>query len=496
MPTPSSDILQRFARIRRDTPDRPLIHLPLLNCVVTAQALWEQGDHQRRLLERAGACAGDLVVYAAGNKPELFGAWIACRLIGAALLAVDAGTTIPELAAIAERLGTDHAILPHTMRAAELGEASPYMPELLHVTPRRSSTARHRYEGAAVLKLTSGSTGLPRATFTTEQQLVEDTTHITTAMDVGPDDCQMAAIPLSHAYGIGNLVVPLLIQGTAIVLRESFVPHLVVSDAAAYRARVFPGVPFMYEHFKNHLSPGAWPRCLDRLISAGARLESSTTRGFHASFGLKIHSFYGTSETGGIAFDDSADLAEAGRVGRPMPGVSITLRPEEGAPVGAGRLLVASSAVSSGYVGEEQPDDGFTAEGFLTGDFGRFDAHGQLILSGRASSFINVAGRKVQPEEVEAVLREMPGIADVRVLGMRDAARGEQIVACIVADGDAPDALKVRRFCAARLAPHKIPRTTITIDRIPLTERGKTDRRSLQQIVDERLRESPGAGVL
>ena len=105
------------------------------------------------------------------------------------------------------------------------------------------------------------------------------------------------------------------------------------------------------------------------------------------------------------------------------------------------------------------------------------------MLRGRISSFINVAGRKVHPDEVERVLRAMPGVQDVRVVAAPDAKRGQQVVACIVpAHGvDAPQTLEVRQFCAARLAPHKIPRVVITLDAIPLTARGKTDRAAIEQ---------------
>jgi long-chain acyl-CoA synthetase len=252
----------------------------------------------------------------------------------------------------------------------------------------------------------------------------------------------------------------------------------------------------MFEHFASHLPPGAWPRGLDRLISAGARLKRSTSQCFEGSFGVKIHSFYGTSETGGIAYDDSTASVEEGCVGRAMPGVTITLLAEEGAPPGGGRVHVAGSAVSAGYAGEPDRNEGFTAGGFLTGDFGRFEAGGNLMLAGRVSAFINVAGRKVQPDEVEAVLRQMPGVADARVVGVSDPARGERIVACLVVQGRTPGLLEVRRFCAARLAPYKIPRTVVYLERMPLTERGKTDRRRLESIVEEQVRRVPGAGVL
>jgi acyl-CoA synthetase (AMP-forming)/AMP-acid ligase II len=489
-------IVERFDRIRRDAPDRPLIHLPLSKATLTARDIWAGSVQQQAMLTSAGVGAQHLVMLATGNRPEVFSLWLACRTLGAAVLPVDSGTTIREMSGLAERFGATQAVLPATSNAGGLGAAHPFGAGLVRVECREIGPPPHLYAGAAVLKLTSGSTGLPKATFTTEPQLLADVEHITTAMDIRPTDCQMAAIPLSHAYGIGNLLLPLLVQGTAIVLRDTFVPQRFLADAAACRARIFPGVPFMFDHFRDHGSPAAWPRGLDRLISAGARLEPSTARAFHDTFGVKIHSFYGTSETGGIAFDDSTGCPEDSSVGRPMPGVSVTLRAEEGAPREGGRVHVAGPAVASGYAGDQPGPDGFTSGGFLTGDFGRFTDGGALVLTGRASSFINVAGRKVQPEEVEATLRTMPGIADVRVIAAADPARGQQIVACIVAGGEEPGVISIRQFCAARLAAYKIPRLIITLDRIPLTERGKTDRRRLQEIVDERLRGGSEASVL
>lgn len=217
---------------------------------------------------------------------------------------------------------------------------------------------------------------------------------------------------------------------------------------------------------------------------------------FTRTFGAKIHSFYGTSETGGISFDDSSDNDEAATVGRPLPGVTITLRPEEGAPIEGGRVHVAGTAVSSGYAGQASADEGFVDDGFLTGDFGRFDARERLVLTGRASSFINVAGKKLQPEEVEQVLRSMPGVEDVRVLGVADAVRGQQVVACMVMHGHGLTAPDVRQFCGARLAAHKIPRTIVWLDRIPLTERGKTDRAKLDALVREHMTRTAESGVL
>lgn len=495
---PSSEILERFNRIVRDEPRRPLIHLPLARRSVTAEALSTAAVDQRARLAALGVVPGDLLIYVAGNRPEWLALWLACRGSGIVLMPVDAGTTTGEIAALVTRFGAmwiitgaaDHAA------AADFGTPAPFVADLTLWRTRIDDAALLHLDDAAVLKLTSGSTGLPKATSTAERHLVLDTEHIVHAMGIGADDVQMAAIPLTHAYGIGNLVMPLFLQGTAIVLRESFVPQRFVEDASSYGATVFHGVPFMFDHFIAHLPPGAWPRSLGVLVSAGARLERTTIGAFLNSFGVKIHSFYGTSEAGGIAYDDSSELPDDGTVGRPLDGVTVSLLPEEGAPPGGGRVHVDGAAVSSGYAGGEPFDSGGRGSGFLTGDFGRFNPRGELSLTGRVSSFINVAGRKVQPEEVESVLRQMPGIADVRVVGASDPARGEQIVACLVPGNGTITALAVRQFSAARLAPYKIPRTIVLLDRIPLNARGKTDRRELEAIVADRLRRASGTGVL
>src|SRR5206468_3745481 len=156
-----------------------------------------------------------------------------------------------------------------------------------------------------------------------------------------------------------------------------------------------------------------------------------------------------------------------------------------GLPPGAGRIHVRSAAVARAY--SDGTRDGFDDAGFLTGDYGAIDANGQLMLLGRVSSFVNVAGRKVQPEEVEYVLRGMPGVVDVRVTAVPDPQRGQQIVACIVPQANTMSTLEVRQYCASRLAAFKIPRRVIFLDAIPMTSRGKTDRSALDALVRERL---------
>lgn len=467
-----SDLVARFADVCRDDPARPLIHLPAAERALTASAIWDEHQQYADRLGRAGVGKGHLVVSTVGNTASAPALLLACRALDAAMMAVDACATPAEVDALALRFG-----------AAAIVDAD---------RVRRGSGQARRHSGAAILKLTSGSTGVAKATRTTEAQMIADALHIVQAMCIHAGDTQVAAIPMSHSYGLGNLLLPLLLQGTACVLRDSFVPQLVPADAQRFGAQIFPAVPFMFEYFLDHPPAGGWPPALRRLISAGAPLSAATVRAFHDRFGLKIHSFYGASETGGIAFDADDEADDSGTVGTPLPGVTLTLRDDD-LQVGCNRpsaishqpfrVHVSSAAVSSGYV--DEASDAFVDGGFLTGDYGEWDSRGRLLLRGRASSFVNVAGRKVQPDEVEAVLRSMPGIADVRVVAAPDARRGQQIVACIVIDARASPitTLVIRRYCAERLASYKVPRAIVFVERIPLTARGKTDRAALDALV-------------
>jgi long-chain acyl-CoA synthetase len=201
---------------------------------------------------------------------------------------------------------------------------------------------------------------------------------------------------------------------------------------------------------------------------------------FHRTFGLKIHSFYGASETGGIAYDDEDDVGERVTVGRPMPAVTIALGDVDGLDESEGRRVhVAGPAVSRAYAGAPEGEDiGFDADGFLTGDLARLDDRGRLVLCGRISSFVNVAGRKVQPEQVAVRLREMPGIADACVLGVPCPSRGERLVALVVRRSEAISPADMIRFCAQALPAYKVPRDYVVVAALPRDARGKLDRRA------------------
>jgi long-chain acyl-CoA synthetase len=480
-----TDLLTRFAMVRQSAPHRILIHVPGIGVDWSADDLWHAHQRYTDRLAAIGVGRGDLVISAAGNSAASVAILLACRAVDAALMPADVSTTPAQLLAMADQFGATAIVLRDTPfaddprldrdRANTLdGGVSLFLSRDIE---------RQCYPGIATLKLTSGSTGRPKAALTTEAQLMADSVQIAAAMKIRPSDVQIATIPMSHAYGLGNLLVNLLLQGTPIVLRDSFVPPQLQADARRFGASVFQGVPFMFQYFLSTARADGWPPSLTTLMSAGAPLPPATVRAFHDRFGLKIHSFYGSSEAGGICLDDGDEIDDSGTVGRPIAGVTVTLRDEHDI---TGRVHVRSGAVASGYT--RGGEDAFVDGGFLTGDYGVWDESGRLTLTGRVSSFVNVAGQKVRPGEVEDVLKAMPGIVDASVVGADDPRRGEQIVACVVAERQGSlSALAVRRHCAARLAPHKVPRAIVFVDEMPVTARGKVDRAALAGIIRARL---------
>jgi long-chain acyl-CoA synthetase len=475
-------LVDAVRRRARDTPDAPLIDAPAERRIVTAAELGADACATAAALRQLGIGPGHAVAAHVGNRSGYFSLLLACLDVGAALLPIDGSAPPAEASTVAARFEVSALVVPEGREGA--GEHA--LPAGLRLA-RRADPSRPiapADAGAlAMLKLTSGSTGVPKATVTTESQIAADGRALAEIMGIRPGDWQVGAIPVSHSYALGNIVAPLLLQGTPVVLRDAFVPAQILDDAVRVGARLFAGVPFMFDRLVALVRDGwPWPATLQTMISAGAPLDRATARAFAEHTGRRIHSLYGTSETGGIAYDTDPDPGGDVTMGRPVPGVTLAFWPDDAATPGTGRIHVTGPAVSSGYAAGAD-DAAFVGGGFLTGDLGAIGADGRLRLKGRVSAFVNVAGRKVHPDEVEGVLRAHPLVADARVFGLPDARRGEQIAACVVPRNGSLGVVALRAYCADRLAAHKIPRVLVLLPELPRDERGKVSRQALEALV-------------
>lgn len=326
-----------------------------------------------------------------------------------------------------------------------------------------------------LLKLTSGTTAAPRAIRFRSEQLVADCTQICDTMGIGPDDLNFGVIPLSHSYGFSNLVTPLLVRGVPLVVSRDRMPRAVLDDLARTGATVFPGMPVFYQAFCEMENAPELPK-LRLCISAGAPLPLEVATKFREKFQRSIHSFYGSSECGGICYDREARLLEPGFVGPPMRGVQLDLL-EPGAS--ASLIRVRSAAAGDGYFPE--PDQEKLGGGFFSpDDLLSASEHGGFRIVGRISDVINVAGKKVNPAEVEAELLRFAGVRAAVVFGRSSTLRNEEVAACVVA-GEGVREMELLEFCRGRLSGWQVPKRIFFLDEIPVNERGKVSRRDLAQ---------------
>jgi long-chain acyl-CoA synthetase len=351
---------------------------------------------------------------------------------------------------------------------------------LLHLEPARARARITLPRETVLVRTTSGTSGPARGVALSAAQLLADGRAILDSLPLRPEMRGLAAVPLGHAYGFSTLLTPLLFHARPLVLLEQPLPQIFRAALGRFRSLFFPGVPFLYRLL---LESGIRSPLLSRLklcISAGAPLSSQTAERFHRRTGIPVRNFYGATECGAIAWDPSRSGIRSGnRVGSALAGVRIRLvsggdRSRRARDrIRIGRVEVAGPAVALGYVEADKRPRRFRGR-FRSADYGSLDSRGRLHLTGRRDRMINVGGRKVWPEEVEAVLGRAPGIREAVAIGIPDRLRGEAVAAAVTGSHRlrTPALLD---FCREHLPGHRAPRRLLVLREIPRTPRGKID---------------------
>lgn len=393
------------------------------------------------------AVAGRAVVFAVPNSIEWLAMFLGLARAGGVIVPLDAGEPAAQQRAMAEAL-----------RAGFWWDG-----ERLLALPR---PRRLRAE-AAIIKVTSGTTGRPRALVFTAEQMLADARQVTSTMAIRRADLNYALIPFGHSYGLGNLTLPLIAHGVPLVVGTAPLPHAIAADVARWRPTVFPTVPAVLRGLIAADLPRAAFGGMRTVISAGAPLPSEVAREFAARFGLRVHSFYGSSETGGIAYDRSGQATLEGGVGRALRGVTVSV-------VRGKRIRVSSAAVFT----RGNPRRVGRQGAWLPPDQAALDARGDITLLGRRGATVKIAGRRVHLGEVAARLRRLGGVREVWV----GVAPGlEAVLGAAVATNRTAAELRAELFHDT--AAWKIPKKWAVLPDLPLTARGKLDTRALQAAV-------------
>lgn len=415
----------------------------------------------RRLEQESleGLAPGEIVAFQIGNHPHWPAYFLAALRRGLVVLPIEQTVSERERAAALQ-----------SCRVASLFHA-PERP-IERLEPRQAIDWGDR--PPVLLKLTSGTTAAPRAIRFRGAQLLADAIQICETMGITDADLNFAVIPLSHSYGFSNLITPLLARGVPLAISTDRIPRAVLDDLARTEATVFPGMPLFFQAF-SEMEPTLELPKLRLCISAGAPLSRNVARNFREKFGLAIHSFYGASECGGICYDRAATSETEGFVGAALEGVELQAEEQNGA---ATQIRVRSAAVGDGYFPESESDklgDGsFRPDDLVTlGEKG-------LRIVGRLSDVINVAGKKVNPAEVEAHLLAHESVRQAVVFGRASALRNQEVIACVVAAGELEEAVLLE-FCRGRLSGWQVPKRIFLLESLPANERGKISRRELAE---------------
>jgi len=419
-------------------------------------------------LEPEGLSPESLVGLSAPNGPGFLASLLALRGRRHAVLLLDPHAPEPEQRDIAQALGAEAIFI---CRQAWPTDADAWI-------VRRIGGEPVHLPGIAVVKLTSGSSGMPRGVAVSAEALWADDAALAMSMDLRLDDRIVGAIPFSHSYGFASVVLPALIRGSLIALPDQPGPLAPLDAARQASASVFPTAPAYLQALLKMSQPPAWPESIRLVISASAPLRPASAARFREVYGQPVHVFYGATEVGGICYDREGNAGERGTVGTPVEGIRVDLESLDGDDDRKGVIVVTSPAAGQGYLPE--PDARLIGGRFESSDLAARRHNGEIALLGRLDGLVNVKGKKVDPTEIEQTLLGLPGVEDVVALGVPASEGGGQLLRVVIACRPGRLAYEdVLAFCRARLAEHKVPRSVVLLAAIPRTPRDKIDRRAL-----------------
>ena len=472
---------------------------------LTHAELADRVDRLAHGLTADGIAAGDPVALLLQNSPAFVVSFLAVAAIGAIVVPLNPLFKRDELdfyfrnsgvravigdepgIAVSERIveGWDEGVRLITTGPAS-GRARSFDRVIEeHAGGRFAARAAHE---DLVFQYSSGSTGRPKRVARTHGQCWAEADSYMVAMDITPADRLFCAIPLFHTYGMGNCLTTFVRTGSALVIMEDPNPFVLnraraLELLARHRVTIFPGVPFNFRLLADLEDP-ADLSCLRACYSAGTALPRPAFLGFHERHGVAVRQLYGSTETGVMTINTDPDpVATSASVGTPAPGVRVEVVDDDGTPLSQGEegeIAVSGPAVARGYAdNEELTRETFRDGWYRTGDLGHIDAEGRVFITGRKKLFIEVAGHKVDPVEVEDVLAAHPKVREAVVVGVRGRSEGEEIVKAAIVPIDGCDQRDVIAFCRDRLANFKVPQIVEFRDEIPKSPLGKILRKYL-----------------
>jgi benzoate-CoA ligase family protein len=407
-----------------------------------------------------------------------------------------------EVARAAVRLAPEAATLVLT---GEAGDARDDLPAGVRVLPWADVLAAGQQAGPAAAYgtwfdspafwlYTSGTTGRPKAAMHRHgsvARVCENYAH--QVLGIGRQDRCYSVAKLFFAYGLGNsLLFPFSAGATAVLDPARATPAGAAARLAADRPTLFFAGPAFFAALLNADAPAEAFATVRLAASAGEALPAEIYRRFTGRYGVDIIDGLGSTEALHIFISNRPGAVRPGTSGTVVPGYEARLVDDTGAAAAdgePGHLLVRGDSIATGYwCRTATTREVFQGEWLRTGDTYTRSADGFYTCLGRSNDMIKASGIWVSPMEVEGRLLEHPSVAECAVVGHRNTAGLEEVVACVVAaPGQSVDADGLIAFCREGLASFKRPRQVLALDALPKTATGKIQRGVVRDVVARRL---------
>jgi long-chain acyl-CoA synthetase len=348
--------------------------------------------------------------------------------------------------------------------AAAPVEGVAFAPNCFFVARQPATPPDNHGLNLAFIRFTSGTTSARKGVALSHETIRDRVRSANQAFGITAEDTVIWCLPMAHHFLI--TIVLYLEVGATIVLARHVTAKPFLDAVQRWRGTVLYAAPFHYAMLARDRSE-AQLTSVRLAVSTTCALPQTVADDFFRRFQRPLAQALGVIELGLVAVNIAAAPTKWNSVGKAAG--EFELRLDQPDAEGCGELAVRGPGICDAYVAPWLPREQILRDGwFYTGDIGRLDADGDLFLLSRKTAVINLAGRKVFPEEIETVINQHPDVVESQVSGRPHPHLGEVVEAEIVlrADGNL-DA--VRSYCRDHLASYKIPTRFTVVPALPRT---------------------------
>ncbi|PYH95156.1 acetyl-CoA synthetase-like protein [Aspergillus ellipticus CBS 707.79] len=343
-------------------------------------------------------------------------------------------------------------------------------------------------DDVALVLHTSGTTGRPKAVPLTHKNLTTTTRNIQATYNLTPADRTYLVMPLFHVHGLLAAFLAPLASGGSVIVPQKFSASEFWSDFVTYKANWYTAVPTIHQILLKTAKPSPIPQ-IRFIRSCSSPLSPKTFQDLEKKFNAPVLEAYAMTEAAHQMTSNPLPPAkrQPGSVGLGQ-GVEVRILDDAGNEVPQGNeaeICVRGENVTKGYLNNPAANkSSFTKDGFFrTGDQGKKDADGYVIITGRIKELINKGGEKISPIELDNTLLHHPKVAEAVCFAIPDEGHyGEDIGAAVVlkSQGGATEG-ELKSWVESKLAKFKTPRQVWIVSQIPKTATGKIQRRKVAE---------------